>query len=93
MCGRGWGGNGWGWAGNGWGWGGVVTYIVLAVLLVAVVIVVAAAVRYLVRGGSPYTGASSEATGPEATLAERFARGEIDDDEYRRRITLLREHL
>jgi putative membrane protein len=25
-------------------------------------------------------------------LAERFARGEIDDDEYRQRMTTLREH-
>lgn len=67
--------------------------IVWAVLVVAVVVVVAAAVRYLVRGGSQYKGTSSVATGPEATLAQRFARGEIDEDEYRRRITLLREHL
>ncbi|MGW4033270.1 SHOCT domain-containing protein [Streptomyces sp. NPDC004838] len=28
----------------------------------------------------------------EDLLAERFARGEIDDDEYKRRLALLREH-
>ncbi|MCF3130812.1 SHOCT domain-containing protein [Streptomyces olivochromogenes] len=28
----------------------------------------------------------------EDVLAERFARGEIDDDEYVRRLALLREH-
>ncbi|MEU1594527.1 hypothetical protein ABZ468_17065 [Streptomyces sp. NPDC005708] len=28
----------------------------------------------------------------EDLLAERFGRGEIDDDEYKRRLTLLREH-
>jgi putative membrane protein len=28
----------------------------------------------------------------EDVLAERYARGEIDDDEYGRRLTLLREH-
>jgi len=83
----GWGGNGWG-----WGWGGVVMYIVLAALLVAVVVVVAFAIRDLVRGGSQHKGASSLATGPEDALAHRFARGEIDEDEYRRRVTLLREH-
>ena len=28
---------------------------------------------------------------PEQFLAERFARGEIDEDEYNRRLTVLRE--
>jgi putative membrane protein len=69
-----------------------VMYIVLALLLVAVVIGVAFAINALVRGGSQHKGASSVATGPEHTLAHRFARGEIDEDEYRRRVTLLREH-
>ena len=87
MCG--W---GWGWNGNGWGWGGVVMYIVLAALLVAVVVVVAFAMRDLVWGRSQHKGASSAAMGPEDTLAHRFARGEIDEDEYRRRVALLREH-
>ena len=78
--------------GWGWGWGGIVMNIVLAVLVVAVVVAGAFAIRYLARGGSRYNEASSAATGPEDTLAQRFARGEIDEDEYRRRIALLREH-
>jgi putative membrane protein len=90
MCG--WGGNGWMWNGGGWGWGGVVMYVVLAAILVAVVVVVAFAIRNLVRGGNQHKGSSSVATRPEDTLAHRFARGEIDDDEYRRRIATLREH-
>ena len=90
MCG--WGGNGWMWNGGSWGWGGVVMYIVLAALLVAVVVVVAFAIRDLVRGDSQHKGASSSvATGPEDTLAHRFAHGEIDEDEYRRRVAILRE--
>ena len=91
MCG--WGSNGWMGNGGGWGWGGLVMYSVLAAVLVAVVVVVAFAIRNLVRSGSQHKGASSSvATGPEDTLAHRFARGEIDDDEYRRRIAILREH-
>ncbi|MGW1159640.1 SHOCT domain-containing protein [Streptomyces sp. NPDC002513] len=39
-------------------------------------------------GGSGW-GGSRQA---EDLLAERFARGEIDEDEYRRRLTVLREH-
>jgi putative membrane protein len=35
-------------------------------------------------------GARRETT-PEQILAERFARGEIDEDEYRRRLDALRE--
>jgi putative membrane protein len=90
MCG--WGGNGWMWNGGGSGWGGLVMYIVLAAVLVAVVVVAAFAIRDLVRGGSQHEGASSVATGPEDALAHRFAHGEIDEDEYRRRIAILREH-
>ena len=73
-------------------WGGIVMTVVLVVLLVAVIIVLVFAIRYLSRSGSHYNRASSEATRAEDALAQRFARGEIDEDEYRRRMTLLREH-
>ncbi|WP_372351283.1 SHOCT domain-containing protein [Streptomyces sp. KL116D] len=32
-------------------------------------------------------------TPPERLLAERFARGELDDDEYRRRLAVLRDNV
>jgi putative membrane protein len=67
-------------------------YVVLAAVLVAVIVVVAFAIRGLVVGGSQPKRASSESGAPEDTLAHRFARGEIDDDEYRQRVALLREH-
>ncbi len=35
---------------------------------------------------------ASPATRPGDVLAQRFARGEIDEDEYRRSIAVLREH-
>ena len=90
MCG--W---GLGWGGNGWGWGSTVMSLALAVFFVAVIVAVVFAIRHLARGGSQYNEASSAATGtgPEDTLAQRLASGEIDEDEYRRRIALLREHL
>ncbi|GAB4100795.1 SHOCT domain-containing protein [Sinomonas halotolerans] len=37
------------------------------------------------QGGNPHGG-------PEQLLAERFARGEIDEAEYRARIDVLRQH-
>jgi putative membrane protein len=45
-------------------------------------------VRYFGRGGQ----ASAPVGGsplPQQLLAERFARGEIDEDEYKRRLTVL----
>src|SRR5262249_28367198 len=42
----------------------------------------------------PGSGPVPPATGSaEAALAERFARGDIDADEYRDRLAVLREHL
>ena len=84
---------GWGWSWGSSGWGGTVMTIVLAVFLVAVIVAVVFGIRDLFRGGGQRNGGSSEATGPEDTLAHRFARGEMDADEYRQRAALLREHL
>jgi putative membrane protein len=75
--------------GDGWGWGGWVLMTVGMVVFWALVITaVVLAVRYLAspRG----TGANPKTA--EDVLAERYARGEIDDDEYQRRLTLLRQH-
>jgi putative membrane protein len=79
--------------GGDWGWGGWILMTVAmvafwALLITAVVLVV----RYLVTsrgtGAPPPLGRRSA----EDLLAERYARGEIDDDEYRQRLALLREH-
>ena len=42
--------------------------------------------------GSDRGGTTSSAPDPEATLAARFARGEIDADEYHERLQVLRDH-
>ncbi len=83
-----------GWWGGGWGWGGwLLMSVVMVLFWVAVITAIVLVIRYLVgsggaRGGPP----RYEPPRPEDVLAGRFARGEIDEDEYRRRITLLREH-
>ena len=48
----------------------------------------------LVRGGSPRRnpGPGRHDETPKAILKRRFAAGEIDEEEYRRRLDLLREH-
>jgi putative membrane protein len=66
----------------GWGWGWALIWLILMLIffggLTAVII---AALR---RPSEPRSG------GAEEILGERFARGEIDEDEYRRRRDVLR---
>ena len=81
---------------GGFGWGGwIVTAIFLTVFFALVITAIVAAVRYLGGPGHHHGPAAHDALPgrrPEDLLAERFARGEIDDEEYRRRILVLREH-
>ena len=80
----------WGY-GAGWGWGAWLTMGVGMILFWGLVIGgVIVLTRYL--AGTRYH-PSSDAPGrttAEQILAERFARGEIDEDEYRQRRELLR---
>ncbi|WP_406424690.1 hypothetical protein OH809_40715 [Streptomyces sp. NBC_00873] len=83
---------------GGWGWSGWLLMTVIMVgfwsLLIAGVVVLT---RYLTntrRSQQPGPSSGEAAWGSrraEDLLAERFARGEIDEDEYKRRLTLLRE--
>lgn len=77
--------------GNDWGWGAWVGMSALMLLFWALVIIaVIALVRSLggTRQGSP-PAADRERSSAEQLLDERFARGEIDEDEYTRRGQLL----
>ena len=77
---------------TGWGYGlGIISMVLFWGLLIVAVI---AAIRYLSRGrqlGSPPEPSTSQLPSAEQLLAERFARGEIDADEYRQRRETLRE--
>jgi putative membrane protein len=79
--------------GGGWGWGGwILMAVVLIVVFAVIITAIALAVRYL-TGASPRSqGGAGSARGAEDVLGERFARGEIDEEEFRRRVTALREH-
>lgn len=48
------------------------------------------AVVALVRGSDQNAGSARTGTGPERVLGERYARGEIDQDEYEQRLATLR---
>lgn len=76
----------WGWM-SGWGWLGLTVMLVL----LAAVVVVATAVVVRLLGSREHPGAE---TRPAPRFAmeipqERFARGEIDEDEFKRRRALL----
>lgn len=68
----------WWWHGSGWGW------LAMTVVMLGFWLVVGWLVVTLVRGES--TGRED----PEATLARRFAAGELSDEEYRSRLETLR---
>ncbi|GGZ19628.1 SHOCT domain-containing protein [Streptomyces poonensis] len=79
------------WNGNnmsGWGWFAMSLGTVLfwALLIAAAVVLF----RALNRGhADTHTGVTPST--PEHVLAERFARGDIDEEEYRRRLDVLRK--
>ena len=74
---------------NGWDWG---DWLAMSLMMLLVWGAVAAAVVWAVR--AVRTGEQRQAgAGPdpaEQVLAERYARGEIDEDEYRRRSEVLK---
>ncbi|GDY33410.1 hypothetical protein GTS_50430 [Gandjariella thermophila] len=76
------------WYGSGMGmWGGLLMTLGSVLVLALLVVGVLAALRYRGRVVPQAGGASRPG---EDILAERFARGEIDEDEYRRRLDTLR---
>lgn len=78
------------WYGTGMGgWGYVLMALSMLLFWGLIIGAIVALVRFL--GGAGATGrAPARQKGPEEILAERFARGEIDEEEYRRRIAVVR---
>ncbi|MFJ9559449.1 SHOCT domain-containing protein [Streptomyces fuscichromogenes] len=89
------------WYDGGWGWGGWFFMAMFMVLFWALVIAgILALVRHL--GGAHHDRQSARPLSSgehgwgsrraEDLLAERFARGEIEEEAYKQRLALLREH-
>lgn len=71
----------------------IVMMIVMVVFWALVALVIVSVVRHYGQHhrGSPAVGSTSGGSAPVATLQMRFAKGEIDEAEYSRRLTLLRD--
>ena len=83
---------GYGWNGGGWGWGAWVFMAVMMVLFWSAIVVGAVMiVRYTRDRHNPSPPAVTDDRDPAIrVLDDRFARGEIDADEYTKRRDLLR---
>ncbi|NKQ55666.1 SHOCT domain-containing protein [Amycolatopsis sp. K13G38] len=79
------------WYGNGMsGWGYALMTVSMVLFWGLVIFGVVALIRYLTRTSQrPEHDATPRPT-PEQLLAERFARGEIDEQEYHSRLAALR---
>ena len=78
------------WYGSGMsGWGYALMTISMVLFWGAVIYGIVALVRYAGRGGQQSSD-PVQPPEPERLLAERFARGEIDEEEYQRRLAALR---
>ncbi|MFF9819768.1 SHOCT domain-containing protein [Streptomyces sp. NPDC014006] len=75
---------------SGWGWFGMSVGMILfwAALIAFGVLLFRALSRSFDARATPSD--SPPRPAPEQLLAERFARGEIDEEEYHRRLTVLR---
>ena len=73
----------WDWQGYGWGWG-------WWMLMSAGMIAFWGVVLWLIIGF--VSGDSSRRSDAESILADRFARGDLDADEYHQRLDVLRHH-
>ncbi|MFD8637735.1 SHOCT domain-containing protein [Streptomyces sp. NPDC059533] len=74
---------------GGWGW------IAMSLSMVLLVALAIAGVVLLLRGVDRSSSGQVQppaAPSAEQVLADRFARGEIDEEEYERRLTALRAH-
>lgn len=72
------------WTHGDWGWG---AWLSMTLFMLAFLAVVAWVVVTVVRGSRTEPSSSRD---PERILAERLATGEIDEDEYQRRLDTLR---
>lgn len=70
------------------GWNGG-DWVAMVLMMLAFWGVVVGVVVWALRSGRRTDDGRGDSAAPQRVLGERFARGEIDDDEYRRRLEVL----
>jgi putative membrane protein len=75
--------------GAGW-WGYLLTTVSMILFWALIIIAIIALVRYLRHGEQRTPAGRPQQSSAELLLAERFARGEIDEAEYRHRLEVVR---
>lgn len=78
--------HGWYWN-TGWGWG---MMIGMALFWILVIVAVVVAIRYLAGGGGGILAGLRGSESPEFIVKQRYARGEIDREQYERLLAELR---
>jgi len=72
---------------GGWGWGGMILGPIMMIVFIALIVgAVVLVIRWTGLGGSAVAGGANKA---RQILDERFARGEIDKDDYEERKRVL----
>ncbi|PXY28487.1 SHOCT domain-containing protein [Prauserella muralis] len=78
------------WYGDGMsGWGYTLMTVSMVLFWGLLILGVIALIRFASRDSRPTLTPPAQPHTPEQVLAERFARGEIDEDEYHRRLDAL----
>ncbi|MDT2009096.1 hypothetical protein FXW78_43155 [Rhodococcus opacus] len=72
------------------GWGFALMFVGMALFWALLIAGIVLLTRYVDHSGHTPVGTPSARHGAEKMLAERFARVEIDQDEYRNRLAILR---
>ena len=78
-----------GWGNQGWGAG---AWIVMAIGMLAFWTVMVLLILMIVRHWKAGEHHSSPASSPQDILKERLARGEITEEEFRTRMSVIKEH-
>jgi len=78
------------WRGTGVGWGGIaVMFVFMALFWGGIAAVIVALIRNSRSRSTDVSAPPAAGSGPLRILDERYARGEIDDEEYQRRRQIL----
>ena len=81
----------WGWGNGNWGWGAWLPMMLFMLVFLGVVVWAVVMFTRSWTSRPPYHEHGEHASDPKRILDERFARGEIDEEEYRKRKDVLQQ--